>query len=182
IRTTFTASPRRARTLAAKAVVVGTVAFVVGLVASVVGVQIVVGLEGDKGWYFFPTTTWTELRVVIGTAALLAAAAVMAVAVGAALRRGAGAATTVIVLIVVPYVLAVSSVLPSGVGQWLLRITPAAGFAVQQSVPAYSQVDALYTPALGFFPLPPWGGFAVTCGYAAVALGLAVVLVRRRDA
>ena len=34
----------------------------------------------------------------------------------------------------------------------------------------------------GFFPLPPWGGFAVLCAYSVAALGLAIVLLRRRDA
>jgi uncharacterized membrane protein len=31
-------------------------------------------------------------------------------------------------------------------------------------------------------PLAPWAGFAVLCGYAAVALALAIFLLRQRDA
>jgi hypothetical protein len=31
-------------------------------------------------------------------------------------------------------------------------------------------------------PLAPWIGFAVLCGYGALAMGLAVFLLRRRDA
>ena len=31
-------------------------------------------------------------------------------------------------------------------------------------------------------PLSPWAGFGVLCGYTALALGLAVFLLRRRDA
>jgi len=62
----------------------------------------------------------------------------------------------------------------------VLRVTPAAAFAIQQSVPAYPQVTAAYTPPI-YFPLSPWAGFGVLCGYAALALGLAVVLLRRRD-
>jgi len=69
-----------------------------------------------------------------------------------------------------------------GTADWLLRITPAAAFAVQQATPQYQQVTAIYSPNTGFFPLAPWAGFAVLCGYAALALGLAVVLLRRRDA
>ena len=72
--------------------------------------------------------------------------------------------------------------LPTGVAQWLLRVTPAAAFAIQQSVPRYPQVSYDYSPANGYFPLAPWAGFAVLCAWAAVALGLAVVLIRRRDA
>ncbi len=120
--------------------------------------------------------------MIAGTAALLAVAAVLALAVGAILRRGAGAVAAVIVAIVVPYILSVASVLPTGVGQWLLRITPAAAFAIQQSVPQYPQVSYDYSPANGYFPLAPWAGFAVLCAWAAVALGLAVMLIRRRDA
>ena len=40
--------------------------------------------------------------------------------------------TTVIVVIVLPYILGVGSFLPEGASQWLLRITPAAAFAIQQ--------------------------------------------------
>jgi len=43
-------------------------------------------------------------------------------------------------------------------------------------------VSASCTPSAGCFPLAPWAGFAVLCCYAALALGLAVVLLRRRDA
>lgn len=87
-----------------------------------------------------------------------------------------------IVLIVLPYILGTAAVLPTAPAQWLLRVTPAAGFAIQQSSPAYHQVLTAYTPARGYFPLTPWAGFAVLCGYAAAVLGLAVVLLRRRDA
>jgi hypothetical protein len=43
-------------------------------------------------------------------------------------------------------------------------------------------VSGISTPSNGYFPLPPWAGFAVLCAYAAQALGLAAVLLRRRDA
>jgi ABC-type transport system involved in multi-copper enzyme maturation permease subunit len=181
IRTTFAASPRRGRVLAAKAVVIGAVAFVTGLVAGVIAIPLVEQLERAKGLYVFPVPALTELRVVVGTAALLAVAAVLAMSVGAILRRGAGAVTAVIAAIVLPYILAVA-VLPTGPAQWLLRVTPAAGFAIQQSIPRYSQVDGFYAPTNGYFPLSPLAGFAVLCGYTVVALGLAVLLVRRRDA
>ena len=74
--------------------------------------------------------------MIVGTAALLAVAAVLALAVGTMLRRSAGAVTAVIVAIVLPYILATASVLPAGAAQWLLRLTPAAAFAIQQSLPA----------------------------------------------
>jgi ABC-type transport system involved in multi-copper enzyme maturation permease subunit len=181
IRTTLAASPRRGRVLAAKAIVVGAVTFVAGLVAATVAVIFGTAL-GNKSSYVFPVSWLTELRVVAGAAALLAVAAVLALALGTILRRSAAAVTIVIVAIVLPYILAVGSILPVGVSDWLLRITPAAAFAVQQAVPQYPQVTALYSPGSGYFPLAPWAGLAVLCGYAALAAGLAAVLLRRRDA
>ncbi|MFF0285180.1 ABC transporter permease subunit [Streptomyces sp. NPDC005262] len=180
IRTTLMASPRRGGALMAKAVVLGAVTFAAGLPAAAAAV-----LAGEwlvrPGGFEFPVGTLTELRVVAGTAALLAVAAVLAMAVGTVLRRSAGAVTLVFAAIVLPYILATASILPAGPSQWLLRLTPAAGFAIQQNMPQYAQVDSDYTPAFGYFPLPPWGGFAVLCGWTAVALGAAVFMMRRRD-
>jgi ABC-type transport system involved in multi-copper enzyme maturation permease subunit len=182
IRTTLAASPRRGRVLAAKAIVAGAVAFVAGLAAALVTVPLGSRLAHAKGSYVLPVTALTELRVVAGTAALLAVAAVLALAIGTALRRSAGAVTAVIVVIVLPYILGTAAVLPVGAENWLLRVTPAAAFAVQQTTSQYPQVTAGYTPTAGYFPLAPWAGFAVLCAWAALALGVALYLLRRRDA
>jgi ABC-type transport system involved in multi-copper enzyme maturation permease subunit len=182
IRTTLTASPRRGRVLAAKAIVLASAAFVTGLVAAAAAV--IFGAQLARGRvYVFPVSGLTELRMVVGTAALVAVVAVLALAVGTMLRRSAAAVTLVIVAIVLPYLLGVVSVLPAAAADWVLRITPAAAFAVQQAVPQYSQVTAQYSPRAGggYFPLAPWAGFAVLCGWAALAVALAVVLLRRRD-
>jgi hypothetical protein len=87
-----------------------------------------------------------------------------------------------VALIVLPYLLATASVLPVTAGQWLLRVTPAAGFAIMQSIPAYPQVLYPYAPADGYFPLAPWAGLAVLLGWVAVALALAARRIRRGDA
>ena len=181
IRTTLAASPRRGRMLAAKALVIGLVTFVTGLLAATIVVLGFAQLARSRA-YVFPASGLTELRIIVGTAVLMAAAAVLALAAGAMFRRSAAAVTAVIVAIVLPYILAEASVLPVSVADWLLRITPAAAFAIQQSIPQYPQVTALYSPNGGYYPLAPWAGLAVLCGYAALALGLAVVLIRRRDA
>jgi ABC-type transport system involved in multi-copper enzyme maturation permease subunit len=181
IRTTLAACPRRGRALAAKAVVLGAVTYLTGLAAAAVVVTGGQRILRGNGVYVSPTTTLTELRVVAGTAALLAVAAVLALALGAVLRRSATAVSAGIVVLVLPYLLAVS-VLPAGAAQWLLRLTPAAAFAIQQSTPQYSQVDNVYTPVNGYFPLAPWAGFAVLCAWTALALGLAILLIHRRDA
>jgi ABC-type transport system involved in multi-copper enzyme maturation permease subunit len=181
IRTTLAASPRRGRILAAKAIVIGAVTYLTGLVAAAVVVTLGQRTLRGNGVYVHPATTLTELRVVAGTAALLAVAAVLALAIGALLRRSAAAVTAAVVAIVLPYLLAVS-VLPAGAARWLLRITPAAAFALQQSTPQYPQVSNIYTPANGYFPLAPWTGFAVLGAWTALTLGLAVLLFCRRDA
>jgi ABC-type transport system involved in multi-copper enzyme maturation permease subunit len=181
IRVTLAATPQRGRVLAAKAVVIALVAFVVGLVSSVLAVWLGLPKERAQGSYVLPVSTFTEVRVIIGTAALIAIAAVLAVAIGAIVRRSAAAITTVIVAIVLPYLLSVT-VLPVSVADWVLRLTPAAGLAIQQSIPNYPQVSSGGSPQSGVYPLTPWAGFAVLCLYAAVALVLAAVLLRRRDA
>jgi ABC-type transport system involved in multi-copper enzyme maturation permease subunit len=182
IRTTLAATPRRGRVLAAKAIVAGGVAFVVGLVAAAVAIMIGVPRETSDGVVVLPVSALTEIRVVVGTAALLAVAAVFAVALGAVLRRSAAAITIAIVTVVLPFLLTALNVFPSGVEDWLLRVTPAAGLAIQQSIPNYPQVTSVINPAAGYYPLPPFAGFAVLCAWAAAALALAVYVLRRRDA
>jgi ABC-type transport system involved in multi-copper enzyme maturation permease subunit len=121
--------------------------------------------------------------VIVGTAAVLAVAAVIALAIGTILRRGAGAVAAVIVVIVLPYLLTVTTpLLPAGPTDWLARVTPAAAFAVQQTLIQYPQVNNAYVPSGGYYPLAPWAGLAVLCGWAAVALALAVWTLNRRDA
>jgi ABC-type transport system involved in multi-copper enzyme maturation permease subunit len=181
IRTTLAASPLRGRVLAAKAIVIGVVTFVTGLAASVIAVVFGTRISAAQGMYVLPVPWLTTVRVVAGTAALLAVAAILALALGTLLRRSAAAVTAAIVVVVLPYILGVASVLPLGAAEWLLRVTPAAGFAIQQSLPQYPQVGAGYTLP-GYFPLPYWAGFAVLCAWTATALGLAAVMLRRRDA
>ena len=109
---------------------------------------------------------------MVGTAALLAVAAVLALAVGTILRRSAAAVAAVVVLIVLPYILAVAV---GAAGR--ARAVAAAGHARRppspssRALPEYPQVHQAYTPASGFFPLAPWAGFAVLCGWTAAALG-----------
>jgi len=183
IRVTFTASPGRDRVLAAKAVVIGSAAFAAGLAGAAAAVPLAEWRLRANGSYILPAGLVTEVRVVAGTAALLAVAAVLALGLGTILRHSAGTVTALIVLLVLPYFFATQlAVLPAGVAGWLLRLTPAAAFAVQQTLPQYPQVSADYTAANGYFPLAPWAGFAVLCGYAAVTLALAAIALRRRDA
>jgi ABC-type transport system involved in multi-copper enzyme maturation permease subunit len=183
IRITLTATPRRGAVLAAKAVVIGAVAFVAGLVAAVVSIAFGVPKEENTGQVLLTVPAATEVRVIVGTAAMLAVAAVFATALGAILRRSAAAVTIAVLVVVMPFLLGALHVLPAGVGDWLLRLTPAAGLAVEQSVPRYFQVTTVAQPAAGgYYPLSPYAGFAVLCLWTAAALALALVMLRRRDA
>jgi ABC-type transport system involved in multi-copper enzyme maturation permease subunit len=181
IRLTLAASPRRGRVLAAKAIVIGAVTLAAGIAGIAIALPVGLAKLRGGGNQILPVTALTELRVIAGAAALIAVAAVLALAVGAVLRRGALAVTVVIAGIVVPYLLAITA-LPAGAADWVLRITPAAAIAAEQSIPAYPQVTAAYTPMYGYYPLAPWAGFAVLCAWTVAALALAAFLLHRRDA
>jgi ABC-type transport system involved in multi-copper enzyme maturation permease subunit len=183
IRVTLAACPWRGRVLAAKAAVIGLVAFAAGLAGTAVVVPLGQRMMRSHGVYISPMTTLTEVRVIIGTAAAIAVCAVLAVAIGATARRGAAAVAAVFALIIVPYMLAVTTpVVPLSVSDWLMRVTPASAFAVQQTVIQYPQVDDVYAPAYGYFPLSPWAGFGVLCAWTALALTMAYLVLNRRDA
>jgi hypothetical protein len=175
IGTGLPAEPHPARRLAAKAVVVGAVAFVAGLMTS--GVVVPVGLAMMRANQnpIQPISLGTELRVIVGYAALTAAAAVLALGLAALVKRAVVAIGLAITLVVVPYLLATAGLTP-----WLLMITPAAGFAITQSVPTFAHVDVIQSLLGGYYPLPPWAGLTVTCGYAALALGVAIAVHRRK--
>ena len=172
----------RDRVLAAKALVIGAVAFAVGLLgaggAEIVGTQ----LAHSRGSQVFHEPWPTEVRMIIGTAALVAVVAVLTLAIATVVRRSVAAVTIIFVAFVVPYFLSAVATLPVGVADWLMRVTPAAAFAVQQATPRYPQVQAYYAPVAGFYPLAPWAGFAVLCAWTLVALAGAACLLRRRDA
>jgi hypothetical protein len=185
IRTTFTASPRRGRILVAKAIVIGSVTFVAGLIGAAAAFPIAEHKIVANGWptSIYPVRAITSgigLQLVIGTAALLAVATVLTLAIGALLRRSAGAIAVAILVTIFPLVLA--TLLPQAPADLLLRLTPAAGFGLQQGNVHYSQVSSSCLPYNGCYPLAPWTGFAVLCAWALAGLVAAVIVVRRRDA
>jgi ABC-type transport system involved in multi-copper enzyme maturation permease subunit len=181
IRTTLAASPRRGRLLAAKAVVIALATFTLGSAAVAVAVITGSQIARNSGIFVLASGWPIQARVILGTGAMLAAAAVLALAIGTILRRSVAAVAAVIVVIVLPYIIGVTGILPATASQWVLRVTPAAAFAIEQSVPQYQQVLGHYGPP-DYYPLGPWSGLAVLCGYTAIALALATWLLRRRDA
>jgi hypothetical protein len=158
--------------IAARAAVVGAATFVTGLVA--VGLVIPVGTAILKAGAVpvqpVPSIAW----LVVGVAAVLALCAVLAYGLGVWLRRGWAAILVGLSLVALPYAVTAFPLLPDAVSEWLLRLTPAAGFAVQQTMVEYPQVTAHYAPSAGYFPLPGWAGLAVLCAYTVVVLRPAI--------
>jgi len=176
IRSTFTASPRRGRVLAAKAVVAGSLAFVAAAIATAIAEVVTRHVLAANGSYLFPQS-WPDLvRAIIGTGLFLGLAAALAVALGMMLRRSALAIAAGIVLLVLPGIIGSES------GNWLMRFTPTAAFAIQATLPRSSLVTSAYTPPNGYFPVSSWAGLAVLAAYTAVALAAALCVLRRRDA
>lgn len=179
IRTTFAAAPRRGRVLAAKAIVIGSVAFVAGMAGAAVGEVVSRHILVANGNFLFPLSGLTEARIVVGTGLVLGLAAVLALGIATTLRRSAGAVVAGIVVFVLPFVL--GTTLSTGASNWLMRLTPMAAFAVQGAEPRSALVTSAYTMINGYYPLAPWAGLLVLCAYAGAALLLAAWLLRRRD-
>jgi hypothetical protein len=99
---------------------------------------------------------------------LVALVAVLSLAVATVTRRTAAAITVVLLALLVPQIVATG--LPVSVAVWVERVTPAAGFAIQQTVHRYDTAIA------------PLAGLAVLAGYTALALALATWSLKGRDA
>lgn len=179
IRTTFAASPRRGAVLAAKALVAGIATFVVGAAACLAAFLLAYPLLRGNGLAppHFPEPSLADpavLRAVLGSAAVLALVAVLGVAVGTIVRHSAAAIAVVTSLFFLPAFLAQGLVAPE-LSDWLVRSTPAGGLAIQRALPP---ADIVIN---SFATVAPWVGFGVLCAYVVAALGVAGVLVQRRD-
>jgi ABC-2 type transport system permease protein len=168
IRSSFMAVPHRLPVLWAKVGVFAAVTFVLMLVSSFVSffaAQAIVSQHHVQHSLGDPHA----LRVVVGTALFLTVLGVLSVALGALVRNTAGGiALFVFLLFVLP---GITGILPSSVGHAVDPYLPLnAGFAVATSTFENSH------------HLSPWGGFALFCGYAALALAAAAIGLLRRDA
>ncbi len=166
IRASFAAVPKRLPVLGAKAVVVTGVTFLVMLptmVASFFLGQVVIGGElnaglGDDG----------VLRAVIGSAGYLTAIALLGLGLGSILRQAAGAIGTVFALLLIaPGLLGL--VLPASFDTALTYLPSNAG----QAFTTVGGSEALLSPAVGALVVAAW---------VAAVLGVAAVLLKRRDA
>lgn len=165
--------------IAARAAVVGAATFVTGLVAAGIVLPLSTTILKGNGIPVSQLPVLTTVRVVVGVAAVLALCAVLAHALGVWTRRGWAAVLIGLSLIALPYTVATLPLLPDPVSEWLLRLTPAAAFAVQQTAVEYAQVVAHHAPSAGYYPLPWWAGLVVLCAYIAL---VAWAVVRREPA
>jgi ABC-2 type transport system permease protein len=172
IRTTLTTMPRRGLMIAAKALVFTIVAFITGLITCFASFFLGQAIMSSSSYHISVSLSQPNvLRAVIGGALFLTACGLLAFGLGLLMRHTAGAITTVVGLLFVVTILV--NLLPSSwqndVDKWM----PAdAGTQIWSTIPNQGQ------PAL----FAPWNGFAVLCGYAAIALIAGLILFRKRDA
>src|SRR5215469_18798411 len=171
ISTSLTTNPHRGVMIAAKGVVFTLVALATSLVTSFAAFFAGQALMSSD---HISTTIGSPnvLRAVIGGALFLTACGVLSFGLGLLLRHtAAGIGATVGLLFVVTILV---NFLPQAwqadINKWIPALAGGQLWMVQPQPPGA-------TPMFG-----PWPSFAVLCGWAALAVGAAVVLFRRRDA
>ncbi len=168
IRSSLLAAPRRLPVVWAKLIVFALVTFVLMLIASLISFLVVQAIVTQHHVQHSLSSSGA-LRTVIGAALFLTALSILCVGVGTILRNTAGGiAVFVGLLFVLP---GISAILPS---------------SVNDSVSPYLPLNAGTTVASHTFDnshhLAVWVGFALFCGYAAVAIVGGAVMIMRRDA
>jgi ABC-type transport system involved in multi-copper enzyme maturation permease subunit len=166
IRSTFAAIPRRRDVLTTKAVAVAAPVFVIATVATATAFLASQAIFASKG---VGISLWTTagMRAVLGGGLYLTVLALLAVGLGAIIRHTAGAISSFVGLVLV--VPTITGFLPNPWGRDISEFMPSNAGQAVLSLHASANT------------LTPWTGFAVMCGWAALALGAAMWLVTRRD-
>jgi ABC-2 type transport system permease protein len=168
IRSTFMAVPRRLPVLWAKVLVFSAVVLVLAFPMTFIGFF---GASAVMTQHHVNPSLSTPgaLRAVIAIPLFLTALAVFTVSLGALVRNTAGAiAIFAGIIFVLPGLVGVlSNSLKNSINPYLPSNAASAFFTA--------------TPDPADHLLRPWVGFGVFCGYAAILLGAAAVLLVRRD-
>ena len=170
IRATLAAVPNRPWVLAAKTGIFAAVALVVGEILSFAAFFV------GQALLTSPATHATlgqpgVLRAVAGGGLVVAVLGLFALGLATIIRHTAGAITAFVgSLLVLPIVF---EALPSSINRPLGKFLP---FNISD---AMTSVHPAIGPSTSF---SAWAGFALLCGYAAVALGIGGWLMVRRDA
>jgi ABC-2 type transport system permease protein len=167
IRATVAAVPRRLPVLWAKLGLFAVVATVTSVVAALVAFlsgQAILSTKNVGASLSDPGA----LRAVLGAGLYLAVVGLLGMALGFIIRNTAGAITTLFAILLVLPVL--GEVLPA---DWVGHVVPYLPSDAGQAI-----------MRIGADPnsLAPWTGFGLFVGYTAVAVVVAAVLLRRRDA
>ena len=167
IRSTFVAVPKRLPVLWAKASVYGAITLALTVPAVLIGFF---GSQAILRNHHILELSFSHpgvARTVLGGAVYLTLVGVFALGLGAILRNTAGGiATFAAIMFVIPPLL---NILPS---DWNNAITP--------YLPSTAGT-AIFSLTHGSDTLAPWPGFALFCGYTALSLGIAALLLVRRD-
>jgi ABC-type transport system involved in multi-copper enzyme maturation permease subunit len=167
IRASLAVVPSRLPVLWAKLIVLAGLVLPLTLLAAVAEFFVATAIQSARGAAAISLTDPGVLRTVVGSSLYLTVAALFGLALGALLRKtAAGVAAFAAVFFVAPIVM---PYLPHAVAGIAPYLPSSAG-------------GALWGQPLVAHPLGPWAGFAVLCGYAVAATGVAAWRLRRRDA
>jgi ABC-2 type transport system permease protein len=176
IRLTLTAMPRRVTVLAAKAAVLTGLVLVAGTVA-VAGSLLAGGLilpgHGIGPSHGYPAISpghGPVLRAALGSVLYLALIALLSLGAATVLREAAAATGAALgLLYLFPVIAAVAG-------------SPDLARHIQQIGPMTAGLEIQATTGLNNLPISPWAGLGVLAVWAASALLLGGLLLRRRDA
>ncbi|MBB4930485.1 hypothetical protein F4561_001305 [Lipingzhangella halophila] len=171
IRSTFVAVPRRGTVLAAKTAVTGVVALLLGYVGVLVTVGASWWVAGDRSFFLNNDPLAEQLPLLLASGLSVLMVAIVCVGLGAIVRSTAAA---VVLLVLFLYVLPMSTTyLPA---PWDDRVASV-------MLPNLHHQVGTDDFAMVYFDgvLAPPAALALMAAYAAIALGAAAVVVRRRD-
>jgi ABC-type transport system involved in multi-copper enzyme maturation permease subunit len=166
IRASFSAVPKRLPVLWGKALVFGAVAFAISLPS--VLIVFFVGQAILSGQHINISISHPGVvRALLGAPLFLTVMGLFGLGLGAIVRNTAGgiAALAGIIFVLPPVI----SLLPTSIVNSINPYLPS------------NAGGAIWTINPDPHTLAPWAGFALFCGYAALALAIAAVLMRTRD-
>jgi ABC-2 type transport system permease protein len=176
VRATLTAVPRRLPALWAKAAVLVGVTAVTTLVAEILAWAVALPTLREQQATLDLGSAETQ-RILLGGVLYLVGIALLAFAVGAIVRVSAGALATVLGLLLVVEVM--FRTMPADFFRTVSPFLPAtAGHQLLSTQAGIDEARAAATAPV----LDPWAGLAVMAAWVVVALGVAAVQLRRRDA
>ncbi|WP_189164547.1 ABC transporter permease [Sphaerisporangium melleum] len=162
------AVPRRGRLLAAKAVVCSVMAFVAGEAAALSVYLTGRAVLTARGVPVYDLGQPGVARAMLGVGILMATMSLFGLALGFLLRATSGGLTVLVAITAL--IPAMAPTFPAWLASFVVKYWPAQAGGRLVSVREQSGL------------LAPWTGYAVFCGYVAVALLAAFAIFRRRDA